>query len=166
MRPNQEQDALDDPPSRLDHEPLCAAVAADDLHRQDGNGGHRSLHLPRIVAGIGKDDLKPGEARANTRQDERCAVAVLRAGRVDHDAQRQPLGVDQGVDLAPLHTLAGVVAHLVVFRAPFSADLIVWLSRMAPLGLASRPRRSRIATRNSAQIASHVPSRWNLRKML
>ncbi len=47
-----------------------------------------------------------------------------------------------------------------------SADLTDWLSRTAAEGLASRPIRSRNAMCSSAQIASQVPSRWNLRKML
>jgi CHASE3 domain sensor protein len=48
----------------------------------------------------------------------------------------------------------------------FSADFTDWLSRTAADGLASRPIRSRSAICSSAQIASQVPSRWNLRKML
>jgi hypothetical protein len=70
------------------------------------------------------------------------------------------------MDFAALDLLAGVVTHLVVFTAPFSADLTDWLSRTAADGLASRPTRSRKAMCNSAQIASHTPSRWKLRKML
>jgi hypothetical protein len=85
---------------------------------------------------------------------------------VNHDPHRQSFGVDEGVDLATLDLLAGVVTHIVVFAAPFSADLMDWLSRTAADGLASRPLRSRKAVCNSAQIASQTPSRWNLRKML
>jgi hypothetical protein len=55
---------------------------------------------------------------------------------------------------------------LAVSAAPFSADLTDWLSSTATEGLASRPIRSRNAVCNSGQIASHVPSRWNLQKML
>ena len=55
------------------------------------------------------------------------------------------LAVDQGVDLAALYHFAGVVTHLVVVSAPFSADLIDWLSRTAAEGLTSRPIRSRNA---------------------
>jgi hypothetical protein len=85
---------------------------------------------------------------------------------VDDDLHRQPFAVDQGVDFAALHLLAGVVTHFVVFTAPFSADLTDWLSRTAAEGLASRPIRSRKAMCSSAQIASQTLSRWNLRKML
>jgi hypothetical protein len=37
---------------------------------------------------------------------------------VDDDLHRQPFAVDQGVDFAALHLLAGVVTHFVVFTAP------------------------------------------------
>jgi hypothetical protein len=85
---------------------------------------------------------------------------------VDDDAHRQPFTVDKGVDFAALDPLAGVVTHLVVSTAPFSADLTYWLSRTAAEGLISRPTRSHSAICSSAQIASQTPSRWNLRKML
>jgi hypothetical protein len=42
---------------------------------------------------------------------------------MNHHADRQSFGVDEGVKLAPLHLLAGVITHLVVATAPFSADL-------------------------------------------
>lgn len=60
----------------------------------------------------------------------------------DH-AQRQVLGVDQRVDLATFDLLAGVVADAAIMTAPFSADLIDWLSSTAAVGLASRPLASR-----------------------
>jgi hypothetical protein len=78
---------------------------------------------------------------------------------VDEDPHRQPFAVDQGVDLADLDLLAGVVTHLIVLTAPFSGNLTDWLSRTAADGLASRPIRSRKAMCNSAQIASQTPSR-------
>jgi hypothetical protein len=56
------------------------------------------------------------------RLGDRVADAALDCGRVDDDPHRQPFGVDQDVDLAALHLLAGVVTHRVVFAAPFSAD--------------------------------------------
>jgi hypothetical protein len=84
---------------------------------------------------------------------------------VNNHPHRQSLDIDHGVDFTAFHLLAGVVTHLVFFTAPFSADFTDWLSRTAVDGLASRPVRSRSAICSSAQIASQVPSRWNLRKM-
>ena len=85
---------------------------------------------------------------------------------MNHDPHRQPFAVDQSVDFAALDPLAGVITHLAVVTAPFSADLTDWLSRTAAEWLASRPVRSRKSTCNSAQIASQTPSRWNLQTML
>ena len=66
----------------------------------------------------------------------------------NHHAQGQAFGIDQSVDLAPFHPLAGVITHCVCFTfraSPFSADLSDWLSMTPALGLASRPSRSRRA---------------------
>ena len=93
-------------------------------------------------------------------------IAVLDCRGMNDDAHRQPFAVDQRVDFAALHLLAGVVSHLVVFAAPFSADFSDWLLRTPADGLPSGPIRSRKAMCSSAQIASQTPSRWNLRKML
>jgi hypothetical protein len=46
-------------------------------------------------------------------------MAVLDSGEVDNDPHRQPLGIDQSVDFAALHVLAGVITRLVVLTAPF-----------------------------------------------
>ena len=73
------------------------------------------------------------------------------AGGVNHHAQGQAFGVDQSVDLAPPHRLAGVITYCVcfIFRAsPFSADLSDWLSMMPALGL--RPPRAVRAGRRAA----------------
>ena len=143
MRPSQGQGSLHHPSARLNLEALLVVTAADDLHLQDRKPRHGRLDLAGIVADVGPHELEAGEAGPDAVEHEGGAVPVLHPGRVDHDPQRQAFGIDKRVDLAPLHTFAGVVAHLVILRAPFSADLIVWLSSTAALGLASRPRRSR-----------------------
>ncbi len=99
--------------------------------------------LVRIVSPIGPDKLQPGMAFADFIEHQRRAVTILDAGGMDHDPDRQAFSVDERVKLAALYFLAGVVAHLVVFAAPFSADLSDWLSRMPAVGLASRPSFSR-----------------------
>jgi len=48
--------------------------------------------------------------------------------------------VDQGVDVATLHRLSGVVTHCVGLTAPFSAAVNDGLSMIAADALASRPR--------------------------
>ena len=57
---------------------------------------------------------------------------------MDDDPHRQPFAVDQGVDFAAIHLLAGVVAHLAVSAAPFSADLTDW-AHLKLAGLALWP---------------------------
>ena len=164
--PNQEKGALDHPAARQDDEALHVVAALDDLHAQNGHFGHGRFDLPGVVAAIGPDQFEPGEAPSYLVEHQPGAVAILDCGRVDDHPHRQSLGIDQGMDLAAFHLLAGVVTHLVVFTAPFSADFSDWLSRTAADGLASRPIRSRSAICSSAQIASQVPARWNLRKRL
>ena len=164
MRPNQEK--VRSTTQRQHDEAGHVIAPLDDLDPEVGDPGDGLIDLAGVVAAVGPDQLEPWEARADLVEDEGGAVAILGAGGVDDDAHRQTQGIDQGVDLAAFHLLAGVVTHGVVFAAPFSADFSDWLSRTAALGLASRPSRSRSAVCSSAQIASQTPSRWNLRKML
>jgi len=150
---------LDHPAARQHDEALCVVAPFDNLQAQRGHFRHRGVNLPRAIAAISPDQFEPREAAAYLVEDETSPVTVLDRRRMDNDPHRQPFAVDQGVDLATLHPLAGVVTHLVVFTAPFSADLTDWLSRTAADGLAPRPIRSRNAICNSAQIASQTPSR-------
>jgi len=66
-----------------------------------------------------------------------AGLSVMAKAMWTEEQHREPF--DQGVDIAALHPLACVVTHLVFFAAPFSVDLIEWLSRAAAEGLASRP---------------------------
>jgi hypothetical protein len=65
---------------------------------------------------------------------------------VQHDGQRQPERVDEDVVLDALDPRARAEADRVGRRAPFSAASTDLLSRMAAVGLASLPARSRQAT--------------------
>jgi hypothetical protein len=76
---------------------------------------------------IGPDQFEPREAPAYLVEDQPGPVAVLDRVRVDDDARRQSFDVDQGMNFPTLDLLAGVVTDLVVFTAPFSADLTDWL---------------------------------------
>ena len=111
----------------------------------------RLIGLLRIVARVGEDALQPRKAELDLAEQKRRAVSVLNACRMDDEADRQAQCVDERVDLAPFHLLSRLVAHRVGcigglflgFTAPFSADLIVWLSMMPAEGDPSRPSRSR-----------------------
>ena len=127
------------------------------------------LHLTSESTELRPDEFEPIEALADTIEDQGGAIPVLNGGGVNHHPQGQAFGIDQSVDLAPFHPLAGVITHCVCFTfraSPFSADLSEQLSMTPALGLASRPSRSRSAARSSSQIASHTPRRWKARKML
>jgi hypothetical protein len=58
-------------------------------------------------------------------EDEGRAIAILDARGVDDHAQRQAFDIDEGMQLAAPHLLAGVVTHCVLFAparsSPFSA---------------------------------------------
>jgi hypothetical protein len=166
VTPDPGEGALDHPAARQNDEALYVVTPLDDLQVQPRHLCHRRVNLPSVVASIGPDQFEPGEAKTDLVEDQAGSVAILDFGRVDDDPHRQPFTVDQSVDFAALDPLSGVITHLAVVTAPFSADLTDWLSRTAAEGLASRPVRSRNAICNSAQIASQTPSRWNLQKML
>ena len=168
LRPNQEKVRSTTQRRGRTTKPFVASLRLTIAirHTQRRHLCHRGCNLPRVVAAISPDQCEPREAPAYLVEDQSGPIAVVDRGGVDHDPHRQPFAIDQGVDFAALHMLAGVVTHLVVSTAPFSADLIDWLSSTAAEGLASRPIRSRNAKYSSAQIASQTPSCWNLRKML
>ena len=74
------------------------------------------------------------------------AVAVLDIGGMDVDVQQQALRVDEDVALAAEDLLPDIEAGRTKRAPPFTAPLALWASRIAVVGLASRPARSRFAT--------------------
>jgi hypothetical protein len=114
--------------------------------------------LPRVVALIRPDQFEPGETLADFIKNEGRPITILDTRGVNDDPYRQPFSIEERMDLAPFHLLAGVVAYLAIKTAPFSADFKLWLSMTAAVGLASRPSFSRNVISNSSQIASQTPS--------
>ena len=112
MRPNQEKE----------YEAFHVVAAFDDFDAYRGNLRDRCIDLMGVVSAVRPDEFEPGKALADFVEHEGRAVAVLRAGRVDDDAQRQALRVDQRMNFSTLHLFAGVVADQAVMTAPFSAD--------------------------------------------
>lgn len=68
---------------------------------------------------------------------------------MDHGAQQEAQRVDQDVALLAFDLLARVVPLRVDAGAPFSALLMLWLSMIATLGLASRPAHARAWTKSA-----------------
>jgi hypothetical protein len=143
--------------ARQGDEALYIVAPFDDLQTQPWHLCHRCVNLPGVVAAIGPDQFKPRKPLVDLVEHQ--TGPVLDFGRMDDDPHRQPFADDQSMDFAALDPLAGVIAHLAVVTASFSADLTDWLSSAAAEGLACRPRRSRNAMCSSAQIASQTPSR-------
>ena len=144
--------ALHDPPAReyLERVRLRAPddledPAAERLRPRDEWTG---------IPGIRPDQAQTGEALFQFWQHQLRAIAVLNIGRMNHDRQHQPKGIDHQVSFAPGHFLPGVVPA----RPPFSVVRTLWLSIMAALGVDGRPARWRTRSRNTPIIRAQTPS--------
>jgi len=135
--------ALYDPAFRQDNE-LVELIALDNF--DDPTSGIRGSKsgARALITGIGKDAHNEWKQcpRALV-ENERSAIAILDVGGVNRDAQQETKRVDEDVPLAACDFLARIVALCIDKSPPFSADLALWLSMMAAVGLASRPACSR-----------------------
>ncbi len=112
-----------------------------------------------VVPTVGPNEFEPRKTGMYLVEHERGAVAILNAGRVNDDPQRQTVGIDQRVNLAAFDLLAGVITYAAIITPPFSADFTDWLSMIAAVGLASRPLCARKSAYRLSQIACQTPSR-------
>ena len=92
--------------------------------------------------------------------EQACSVTILHIGGGDDPLEHEALRVDPERALAPLPLRVRVVAA----RPPLCPVLTDWLSRMAALGVASRPRGRRGRSRSAVWIVSPVPSLRQMRK--
>ena len=139
--------ALDDPALGLDNKAAAAIGALYDRYALVAGAAGGLPDTPPLVSGVGEDRRDEGKAPPHRfGQDERRAVAVLKARRMDHGSEQKALVVGEDVALDPLDLLARIEPDRVDRRLPFCADLALWLSRTAAAGLASRPSCSRTAT--------------------
>jgi hypothetical protein len=120
--------------------------ALDDLQLPCAGLGDERGHDRSLVGAIGEDALDEGEQTTGSTQQQIRAVAILHAGRMDHDVQEEAERIDQNVPLAARDLLARIEALRIDRRPPFCAALALWLSMTAAEGLASRPSFSRTAT--------------------
>ena len=123
-----------------------AVAAAHNLERPRARPGHGGFHLAALVSCITDDTLDEGKGPTCLPQQGLSPVSILHAGGVDGDGQEQPKRVGQDVTLATGDLLARIIAGRVERGPPLTAPLVVWLSRMAVVGLASRPAISRVST--------------------
>ena len=126
-------------------------AALHDLEFPGTRACHERAHLGSGVAAIGDDAFDERKAPPRLPKQRFGAVAVLDIGGMDIDGmdidvQQQALRVDEDVALAAEDLLPGIEAGRTKRAPPFTAPLALWASRIAVVGLASRPARSRFAT--------------------
>ncbi len=121
-------------------------AAFDDVERPVAGAGDERSHLGSSITAIGNDALDERETSPRLTQQPLRTVAVLDIGGMDIDVQQQALRIDEDVALAAEDLLPGIEPGPVERTPPFSAPLALCASRIAMVGLASRPARSRLAT--------------------
>lgn len=114
--------SLDDPATRQDDKAFRMIASLDDFEPQHGDFGDGRIDLMGVVATVGPQKLEPRKAVADFVEHEGRAIVVLHPRRMDDDAHWQAFGIDERVDFAALHFLAGVIAYSAIMTAPFSAD--------------------------------------------
>ena len=77
------------------------------------------------------------------RHQQGATVAILNVGAMHDGVHQEALRIDEDMPLLPFDLLARIKAMRVDAMPPFSADLTLWLSRIAAVGLAARPACSR-----------------------
>jgi len=101
------------------------------------------MHHPvRSVGAVGEDVFYEREELARGLEQRDRTVTILDRSTMSVEHEGTPIGVDEGMTLAALHLLAGIIAS----RAASLGRLYTWLSSTAADGLASRPTRSRSST--------------------
>ena len=141
--------ALDDPAFGQDLESDRMIGAFDDFQLPGTEGLHCGGRGFALIAAVGEDPLDEREQPSHGLENEQTAVAILDAGRMNHDVQREAQRVDQDMSLLSFDFLPRVIARRVDPRPPFSAPLTLWLSMIAAVGLASLPACSREATKSA-----------------
>ena len=136
---------LDDRSFR-EHDKAVAVAAAHNLEHPSAGPSDGGFHLAALVACITDDALDKGEGPSGLAQQGLGSVPVLHARGMDDDRQEEPKGVGQDVTLATGNLLARIIDGRVERGPPLTAPLVVWLSMMAVVGLASRPAISRVST--------------------
>ena len=98
---------------------------------------HRALELRPLIAAVGIKLDQERKAPNKLAIQQRAAVAILDVGGVHDGVHQQALRIDQDVPLLTLDLLACIVA-VRSMPGPFPALLMLWLSMIAAVRLASR----------------------------
>ena len=102
--------SLNDPTPRQDLEAFRGVGPLYDLDRPLPDLAQCLTKLFTGIPAVGEHVAQPRVAVDDLGQHERCAVAILDVGGVDHSVNQIAIGVGQDVALAPMDLLAGVEA--------------------------------------------------------
>ena len=153
-RPTQpSQSAFYNPPTRQYLKSVAVWRSSDDL-QQPTTEGTSPIDQLTSVARIGPDQLEPRVLSRKFAQHQFGPVAILDIRSVDDDRHKQAKRINHQMALAAGDLLARIIAT----RPPFSLVWTDWLSRMAALGVGSRPSDSRTLGCKVPWMRSQVPS--------
>jgi hypothetical protein len=125
---------LHHPSARQQDKPFVSRVALDNLQVEP------TMLLHPLDECTSVDAIRPQlfQARKQSQdhhQQQLGAIPILAVAFRDHDFEDQAEGIDQQMPFAPVYLFATVIAA----NAPFSVVFTDWLSRIAALGVGSRP---------------------------
>ena len=104
------ESAFDDPTPRQKLEAFDAMRSLNDLDCPRPAVRECGQELIALVHPVGKDLTELGEAVPQPLQQRNGSVAILNVGRVNVDGEQKSIGVGYDMTLAPVNTLAGIVA--------------------------------------------------------
>ena len=87
------------------------------------------------ISAIGPDQHQATKATEQFRQNQFGAITILNIGRMDDHGHHQTQRIYHQMAFSARYFLARIITTI----PPFEAVLIDWLSRIAALGLSSRP---------------------------
>jgi len=96
-----------------------AITAFDDFHLPAAGPRDDAGHLRPLVSSISEDAFDKREPGSCLAQQLACAIAILDACRMDHDAQQQAERINEDMAFATRDLLARIEALRIEPRAPF-----------------------------------------------
>ena len=108
-----------DHPAFGQNDEAMGIAALDDLQDPRARACDDRRHPLPLVPGVGEDAFNERKGSPRDAQQVARAVAILHAGRMDHNTQQEAQRIDQDVALAAGDFLARIKALRVERRAPF-----------------------------------------------
>ena len=95
----------------------------------------RPINKFASISAIGPDQHQTAKATEQFTQNQFGTITILNIGRMDDHGHHQTQCIYHQMAFSARNLLAGIITTI----PPFEAVLIDWLSRIAALGLGSRP---------------------------